>query len=124
MYKIIISVTVSKTDIANQFKGKITFKSGNKVTLFDYLYIDPDGKKINLKFSNENGEFGVDGIPSKELCEGISSNQKLILAMSFYALTSAISRTEMLIMFDGDIPEEMNSFIKVEGKEYLCLFGN
>lgn len=132
MHKVNISVTVSRTDINNQFKGIITFKNENKETSFDYLCTDPEGEQINLEFSTKNEKFGIKGIPSRELFETLSDNQKLIFAMSIEPISLVISNTRslslshnstrILRMYGGDASGEMNFPVEIGEKEYFCIF--
>lgn len=134
MYAVNISVTVSRADINNQFKGLITFKNENKKLSFDYLCTGPDEKQIDIEFSNRERKFGVKGIPSKKLFKTLSGNQKLIFALSVEPLFSIISNTqnlslshkttELLKMCCGEVSVEMDFNIEVGEKEYLSLFGN
>jgi hypothetical protein len=135
MNKIEISVTVSRTDIKDQFKGSITLKNGLNEVKFNYLCTDPD-EDVNVEFSEfSNGieGFKLNGFPSKELFETLKENQKLIFAMSVNSLSEAISNTQdlslshediqILRMFGSDASGEINRTIEVGDKEYSSLFG-
>jgi hypothetical protein len=133
MHRIEISVTISRTDIENQFKGVITFKNEANKVKFDYLCTNLKEEEINVELSNQTEKFNLKGIPSKELFETLTDNQKLIFAMSVGPLSDAIlsnqslslshETTQTLRMFGGDISGEINCTIEVGDKEYSCLFG-
>ena len=135
MHSINLTVTVSRTDIENQFKGVFSFKneSGDEVS-YNYLISDPDDGDLNIEYSNDKDDFKIKGVPSKELIETLKEKQKWIFGLSINLLSKAIRNSQQMLLsqnttdtlraFGGDVSGQMQTSIQIDNEiGYQIVFG-
>lgn len=97
MGKIKIDVTVEKTDLLNQYRGKIiaTSEEGKKI-IFNFVCKNPllFKKEINIKLiDSDNKESSLKGsVYSNDLFKDVSEIQKYLILFSFDIIMILIER--------------------------------
>lgn len=133
MHNVNLSITATRTDIDEQFKGTITFRNeaGDEV-VYEYIATNPKAKEVNIKFSGRDDNFHIQGIPSKELIEKLTDKQKWIFGLSINLLSNVLDTrgdlllshetTQMMRMFQADASGKMSSSFGVEEDGYQFVF--
>ncbi len=135
MKKVNISVTATRTDIDNQFKGVITFKDtegteGTEVQ-YDYLCTNPQNAEVDILYSWENGKFHINGLPNKELIESLQDKEKCIFALSLTLVSDVIKNTshmlshnttQLMRIFNGDMSGNADRNFEIDEKAYNYIF--
>ncbi len=109
MKKVNISVTCTRTDINNQFKGVITFTGteGKKVE-YDYLCTNPQNTEVDILYSCENEKFHIKGLPSEELIESLKDKEKCIFCLSLTLMADVINTSNMLSHYTTQLMRKFN----------------
>ena len=112
MKQIKLSVTATRTGVANQFRGIITLENnhGDQVR-YEYMFKrhSETNEYLDIKFHNKSENFNIYGVVTHEVLNALENNQSWIFLTSIKSMLSAVREVEIL-------PNNLTKIMKAFGE--------